>query len=452
MLGFDTIGNATLLVWDGEPLLATDPWLDGNPYFGSWGLPREIHEDARDAVARCKWLWLSHGHPDHLFLPSMSALKPEHVLLPDHVGGRIKEDLEQAGYDVRVLPDGEWFALSDRVSVMSLSDYFQDAALIVRVGQDLVLNLNDVTPGTFPWTPLLQKLVPEHRRTFLLKKLTYRDADMTNFFDEEGARVRLHVEPSYVADYARFWADVLDVDFVIPFSSFHRYTRTDSQWAEETVAPLSAFDDFDRPGTQMLPAYTRWSVDDDAPSALPLGAACTELLTPEDAGDDWSQDMERSDRAKLDAYFGAVKELRRGFDYITVRFGTREHTVALRARGFRRGVTFEAPRKSFMDSVEWRVFDDMLIANFMKTTLHGRYAEAKLYPTIGALTRIADNGGARTRREVAAYLATYAQRAPALYLRNLIERQAQQLVRPVVIDHPRLFGPALNAYRMFKKA
>ena len=36
MLGFETIGNATLTVFDGKPVLSTDPWLDGKPYFGSW--------------------------------------------------------------------------------------------------------------------------------------------------------------------------------------------------------------------------------------------------------------------------------------------------------------------------------------------------------------------------------------------------------------------------------
>lgn len=35
-----TTGNATLIVYDGQPLLATDPWFgDQDPaYLGSWGL------------------------------------------------------------------------------------------------------------------------------------------------------------------------------------------------------------------------------------------------------------------------------------------------------------------------------------------------------------------------------------------------------------------------------
>ena len=36
MLGFETIGNATLIAYDGNPVLVTDPWIRGGAYFGSW--------------------------------------------------------------------------------------------------------------------------------------------------------------------------------------------------------------------------------------------------------------------------------------------------------------------------------------------------------------------------------------------------------------------------------
>ena len=34
--GFETVGNATLILHDGGPLFATDPWIGGSAYFGSW--------------------------------------------------------------------------------------------------------------------------------------------------------------------------------------------------------------------------------------------------------------------------------------------------------------------------------------------------------------------------------------------------------------------------------
>jgi hypothetical protein len=44
LLGVKTIGNATLIAFDGEPVLATDPWIgdEDDAYFGSWTLSHEI--------------------------------------------------------------------------------------------------------------------------------------------------------------------------------------------------------------------------------------------------------------------------------------------------------------------------------------------------------------------------------------------------------------------------
>ena len=41
-LAFETIGNATLICYDKVPVLITDPWINGSPYFGSWQHSHEI--------------------------------------------------------------------------------------------------------------------------------------------------------------------------------------------------------------------------------------------------------------------------------------------------------------------------------------------------------------------------------------------------------------------------
>ena len=58
MIGFETIGNATLTVFDDKPVLTTDPWLFGNPYFGSWGhkytIPKEQLENIKKTLKNIK--------------------------------------------------------------------------------------------------------------------------------------------------------------------------------------------------------------------------------------------------------------------------------------------------------------------------------------------------------------------------------------------------------------
>ena len=52
--------------------------------------------------------------------------------------------------------------------------------------------------------------------------------------------------------------------------------------------------------------------------------------------------------------------LHRHFAFINLRVGGRDHIVDLRGPKDR-GITLEAPRRSLVDSVEWGIFDDLLI-------------------------------------------------------------------------------------------
>ena len=97
MIGFETIGNATVICHDGEPILSTDPWVDGSPYFGSWGLPNEVPSAQREAIVNSKFIWFSHGHPDHFLAESLELVAHRKILLPDHVGSRIYDNLKEAG-------------------------------------------------------------------------------------------------------------------------------------------------------------------------------------------------------------------------------------------------------------------------------------------------------------------------------------------------------------------
>ena len=95
-IGFETIGNATVICYDRKPVLITDPWLEGNPYFGSWVLSHEIPEEQMEAAKQCEYVWVSHGHPDHLSVRSLRLLKDAKILIPDHVGSQ-KQELRGQG-------------------------------------------------------------------------------------------------------------------------------------------------------------------------------------------------------------------------------------------------------------------------------------------------------------------------------------------------------------------
>ena len=413
-IGFETIGNATLIFHDRGPVLATDPWIEDSCYFGSWILAHEIPEEQKAAIQACKYLWISHGHPDHLSYPSLQGLRDKTILLPDHFGSRIKDSFEADGFQVEVLKDGVWTQLSDRLRVASISDYNQDAVLLADIGGRLVVNLNDA--GDRGCGEFLLNTVRKYDKSFLLRLVCYGDADMINFFDEDGN----HILPA-AAERPPLLPDILEglrysgCTGAIPFSSLHKYQRADSVWTNDHVTPIEAYPIGRFEGRyDLLPAFVRYDCSTDEYQTINPRALPDRVVAPEEFGDSWSDVLDPDDQKKLREYFERFEHLGTFLDFLRFRVGGKEHVIEYKTRGFDRGITFEVPRGSLMQSLEWQIFDDLLIGNFMKTTVHGKFADKgnpALYPDFTPfIAKYGDNGLCHSAEDLARYAAAYQER------------------------------------------
>jgi hypothetical protein len=438
-LGFETIGNATLICYDGGPVLATDPWITGSAYFGSWTRSHTIPEEQRAAIAACPYVWLSHGHPDHLSLESLEALRGATLLIPDHVGGRIRRDLAEQGFQLRVLPCREWVQLSPRIHIACVADWNQDAVLLVSLGGRLVVDLNDA--GERGWGPFVRGLTRRHPESYLLRLSGHGDADMINKFDEEGRRIPpLAAQKNPVGAAIARDTEGYGARFFIPFSSMHRYQRADSVWANAYTTSLEDYGvGFASKRCELLPAFVRVDLLQDAVTPLAPPAEPLRALDPREFGDDWEEPLERGDAEAIATYIRSVERVRRKFGFITFRVGGQDTRIELEGPKRERGFTFEVPRASLMTAVRYRVFDDLLIGNFMKVTLHGG---VDLYPDFSPyLAKYADNGGARTRDELSAYFRTYRDRDWLSFLRDQLDAKC---VRPLQLNTARVMRRTLG--------
>jgi L-ascorbate metabolism protein UlaG (beta-lactamase superfamily) len=454
--GFDTIGNATIIAYDeGLPIVATDPWIEGPAYFGSWTFSHEIPEEQRRAILGCPFVWFSHGHPDHLNPGSIDLFKGKTILLPDHVGARIKKDLERMGHTTRVLPDREWVRLSPLVQVVCISDYYQDAILLLDINGRLLLDLNDALDRG--WGGFVRRLVKKYEISFLLSLFGYGDADMINFRDDLGnlippkAAMKHPVGKSIAAVTAS-----LGVTYFVPFSSMHRYQREDSIWAEAYVTGLEDYArGFASETCRILPAFLRYDCVTDRYAALNPRVNEVKIQSPQAFGDNWSDVLEPADVAQVRSYFGSIETLGRSIDFITLAVGGREHTVDLVRRrprgGPRRGIHFEVPRGSLMTAVEYRIFDDLLIGNFMRTTLIGSWPQSKLYPDfIPYVARYADNANVLTEEALRRYFDEYKKRQPLEWFFHTIESRSVDLFRSKVQGGSPLFEAGKRGYWWIK--
>jgi hypothetical protein len=347
-----TTGNATIIVYDGTPLLATDPWIgDEEPaYFGSWVLSHRIPQNLKDDIAACPYIWFSHGHPDHLNPTSIERFKGGKILLADHVGSRIHRDIAPNGFDVTILPDRKWVTLTDKVKVHCITTRIQDSILLVDVAGRLFINLNDA--GTRDCSRYIRSITKHYKDSYVLALSGYGDADMINIYDESGTFVtpRAARRPSVGAQLTNL-CKATGARAFIPSSSFHQYQREDSIWAQTYTTPFDAFRHGLSPGVELIPPFS--SVD------CRTGNIETQTheelaVTPRPAseyGDNWSDQLEARDVAAIEAYFKRKEPVRRHFGFVTFKVGGKEHTIRMEGPKDR-GVTFAVPRGSLTDG--WR--------------------------------------------------------------------------------------------------
>jgi hypothetical protein len=308
-----------------------------------------------------------------------------------------------------------WTQLSPRLRVASIANYNQDAVLIVDLDGHLIIDANDA--GDRGARHFLMKELPKFtKQTVLACLLGYGDADMIHFFDEDGRQIppramqRLPVGPQ-VAEVLHAYG----IKNYLPSSSQHRYQRTDSIWTNACATPENEYGNgFQSDYARCLPAFIAYDLLRDDYRCIGPKSNAGKVAKPEEFGDDWSEELHPGDADKLRHYFGQFEHLKGRFGFVRFRVGGKDHVIDI-SKGVDRGVTFAVPRNSLMCAVEWNAFDDLLIGNFMRTTLHGdwwgKQSTDALYPHFTPfVTKFGDNGNARTKDELRAYFAEYLRR------------------------------------------
>ncbi|HLG85817.1 MAG TPA: hypothetical protein VKZ79_01315 [Alphaproteobacteria bacterium] len=434
---FETLGNATIQLFDESgPVLATDPWLVGTCYFGSWALDHALTPEQIANVVNSKFIWISHGHPDHLHHQSLDLLpRGKKILLPDHYDSEIHNFLIERGFDVTVLPYRKWFRVSPQIEVMCLDNINQDAILVVRLGDALLINLNDSPiAGELSF---LRKLVRRHPndKTYLAA-LCSIDADMINFVDNEDRRT---IEPPEERKPGAIWnvariAASLGVRNFCCSSSQHIYVRSDSIWANAyRITWPDIQQHWSRPAVRPIEPFVTVDATTGAITRnYPLQAPDASQITDRTGEDDWNEKMSEEDWSAVDAFFRRFDMIRPHFDFLEVSIGGDRRRFELKPAhrkplSKQHGVVFIAPKRSFMEAIKWGYFDDLLIGNFMKV----RLINTGLYPRFTPLVaKLGGNAKVYSRPQYRKFLRRYFVRNPFGTLAYLLEPEKNYVFMP----------------------
>ncbi len=434
---FETLSNASILVSeDGRPVLATDPWLFGTCYFGSWALDHPLSDAQIETMKQAEYYWISHGHPDHLHPDSLASLpRGKKLLLPDHYSLEIANGLRDDGFDVTILPYREWFPLSAGVRVMCIDNMNQDGILVIEAGDSLLVDLND--------SPLcgearfIRDLVRRHdkAKTYLLA-LCAIDADMFNFVDETGKSL---AGPPDERKRGMIWrtariAETLGIGSFCVSSSQHIYIRADSVWANPYRVTWSDIQThWHRPDIRIIAPFVTVELTTGAVTANhPDHTSDESQITTRTGDDDWDETLSGEEWQKVEAFMRKFELVRRYVDFVTFTVGGESRQVDInpprnRPAGKRRGIEFIVPRRSLMEVVTWGYLDDLLIGNFMKT----RLINTQLYPRFTPLVaKIGGNAKVYTRAEYRRFLGRYVRRNPIGTASALLSIELDQVFIP----------------------
>lgn len=450
---FETLGNATILVFeDGRPILATDPWLKGTCYFGSWGLERPLSERQIADVAAAPYIWISHGHPDHLHPESLKLLpRGKTILLPDHYHGEIRDFLSAEGFQVEVMPYRQWRRLSDSVSVLCLDNENQDAILLVRVGDALIVNLND-SPlcGEAGFIAGLVKRHPNDK-TYMTALCAAGTADMLNYVDAEGRSCVGAPEarkPAAVWQVARMAAR-LGVRHYCFSSAQHRYVRPETEWINAYAVGWADVErHWSRSGISLVPPFVRVDLATGAVTSTPAEPEAPQAAA---APEDREARLSPEEWLEVERFVRRFELLRGRVDYVAFCVGgeTRRFEIggASRAERAKRGVTFTAPKEPLLETVKYGYFDDLLIGNLMKTRLQNM----ELYPHFTPIVaKLGGNAKVFDREALRRFELRYLKRNPLGFVLWRIEQFATHLLVPTIrgaAERGGIKGPLRRLYR-----
>jgi len=419
MSRFETIGNATLITYEGnknnDPLLATDVWLDeDDAYFGSWRLSHKIPNEQREALKKVKYIFISHFHPDHLNLKSLKNFKQATILLAQHYGSRIEKDLRNAGFTVINLPSRKWISIGKKTRIIIFNNELQDSFILIEIEDDigqktLLLNLND--SGGRGNVKEISSISSKYKNSFYLQLHSYGDADMINFVDKNGKRIEPNpcIEKISLGEQYSLAMKKLNCNVAIPFSCHHQYQRRDSFWANKYITSLdSHYEGFNDKENLLLKPFQNIILSGGGFRALNINPEALIINKPipeSKFGDDWSEPLSKKDINLCKDYFLAIEKLKKNYKDISLLVGKEKTKIFNNGEG-KASLRFEVPRNSLINAIRNKIFDDLLIGNFMKT--HIKNGNSLYDPDFTfATAKYSDNADVRKADELKDYFAYY---------------------------------------------
>lgn len=150
MLNIKLINHASINIYNNEISILTDPWYSGNAFHKGWSLLFENDkEKIEDILKKITHIWISHEHPDHFSIKFFKDYKDIIIkykliiLFQKTLDKRVITFLQSNKINTKEIDFNRYYELSKDFKIKCIKDGFYDSGLLMKVGDQKILNLND---------------------------------------------------------------------------------------------------------------------------------------------------------------------------------------------------------------------------------------------------------------------------------------------------------------------
>ena len=144
---FRFLNHATIAISMDEFTIVTDPWLFGSAFLDGWWLKSPSTKDSIEILRNSNAILISHNHPDHLNLATLSIIRKDHlILVPNFASKSTEKYLKSYGFtNVLAIDFKLQFELIDdfKISFLKSGDFRDDSGFYLSVnGQEFLLTVD----------------------------------------------------------------------------------------------------------------------------------------------------------------------------------------------------------------------------------------------------------------------------------------------------------------------
>lgn len=266
------VGHASILIETKGVRILSDPWWRG-PCFGAqwWSYPPAFTEAVQPRVG---YIYISHGHHDHLHSATLKSLNRDTVVLVSR-NIDIAPTIRDLGFVVIEIGDQEEYALAEGVKCRIIETHTADTLFAIDDGERVCLNLNDAlhaAPESVQerFFGLLHSLYPKVDYVFCGYGVASHFPNCYRIPNKNEAASAAKRQ----AYFNRQWVKIikaLDPQFGFPFAADVAFLERDLLWVNEPTHNA------ERPTSVFTSAYPKSStvVKDIAPGFQITGSEIT---------------------------------------------------------------------------------------------------------------------------------------------------------------------------------